>query len=172
MSDLIPPIRNAFRLRGRVVLRMAIGVVAAVMSQPAVLQGQLASLLFTKPQTSLAVHTVDGAVVRLKTVIVSEPAELRQGLMHVKHLPTNLTMLFMHEPPRRSSMWMKNTNISLDMWWVDTSLAIRHIAYNAKPHSLDSIGYDQPVRAVIEVNAGLSRMLGITEGARIELGDP
>lgn len=88
--------------------------------------------------------------------------------MHVRHLPANVTMLFLYQRPQIASMWMKNTHIPLDMWWVDTNMTIRHIVHHTTPHSLESIGYDKPIRAVIEINAGLSQLLGISEGSRIE----
>lgn len=147
-------------------------VLALVVTTPASLVGQLASPLYQLPTTSLTVHNVDGSVVHLQTVVVSTPQDMARGLMHVAHLPANLTMLFLHEPPRPASMWMKNTLISLDMWWIDTNLTIRHIANRTTPHSLDSIGFDEPVRAVVEINAGLSELLGVSPGARIEFARP
>ena len=117
----------------------------------------------------MVIHATDGAAIHFQTVIVSNINDLRRGLMHVKHLPTNLSMLFLYDPPKIASMWMKNTDIPLDMWWIGTDMTIRHIAHNTTPQSLDSITFHEKVRAVIEVNAGLSRLLGITEGARIEL---
>ncbi len=136
--------------------------------QAPILNGQLASPLFQNPQVPLVVHTVSGSEIHLKTVIVSKPEDLRQGLMYVKYLPANTTMLFLHQQPRTASMWMKNTYIPLDMWWVDANMTIRHIVHSTTPHSLESIAYDKPVRAVIEINAGLTRLLGISEGSRVE----
>lgn len=136
--------------------------------QPTILNGQLASPLYKNPQLPLVVHTLSGSEIHLKTVIVSKPEELMQGLMHVRHLPANVTMLFLYERPRVASMWMKNTHIPLDMWWVDANMTIRHIVHHTTPHSLESIGYEKPIRAVIEINAGLSRLLGVAEGSKIE----
>ena len=140
-------------------------------SHSQMLNGQLASPLFKNPQVPLVVHTVEGSKIYFNTVIVSKPEDLRQGLMHVRYLPANVTMLFLYERPRTASMWMKNTHIPLDMWWVDANMTIRHIAHHTTPHSLRSITYDRPVRAVIEINAGLSRLLGISVGSKIEF-DP
>lgn len=141
-------------------------------TQPQMLNGQLASPLYKNPQVPLVVRTVEGSTIYLKTVIVSKPEDLRQGLMHVRYLPANVTMLFLHERPRAASMWMKNTHVPLDMWWVDANMTIRHIVHRTTPHSLESIAYDKPVRAVIEINAGLSRLLGISVGSKIEFDTP
>ncbi|MCY4130430.1 MAG: DUF192 domain-containing protein [Gammaproteobacteria bacterium] len=139
---------------------------------PQILHGQLASPLFKNPQVPLVVHTVEGSKIYLKTVVVSTPEDLSQGLMHVRYLPANVTMLFLYERPRIASMWMKNTHIPLDMWWVDVNMTIRHIVHRTTPHSLESVAYDKPVRAVIEINAGLSRLLGISVGSKIEFDTP
>lgn len=136
------------------------------------LNGQLASPLFQNPQVPLVVHTVSGAKIHLKTVIVSKPDDLMRGLMHVRYLAANVTMLFLYEQPRIASMWMKDTHIPLDMWWVDANMTIRHIVHHTTPHSLESIIYDKPTRAVIEINAGLSRLLGISVGSKIEFDPP
>jgi len=141
-------------------------------THPQILNGQFASPLFKNPQVPLVVHTVEGSKIYLKTVIVSKPEDLRQGLMHVRYLPANVTMLFLYDRPRLASMWMKNTHIPLDMWWVDANMTIRHIVHRTTPHSMQSIAYERPVRAVIEINAGLSRLLGISVGSKIEVDTP
>lgn len=64
-------------------------------------------------------------------------------------------------------MWMKNTHVPLDMWFVDQRGQIQKVVPHTVPHSLDSIKSDTPVRVVIEVNAGLSALLGVTKGAVI-----
>ena len=130
---------------------------------------QLASPLHRLPTTDLLVHSTDGARVHFRTVVAQNLEDLRQGLMHVKHLPANQTMLFLYNPPRPASMWMKNTHISLDMWWLDAGWRIVHIESNTTPLSLASLSFDQPVRAVLETNAGLSKTLGISIGDRVEV---
>ncbi|MYD42495.1 MAG: DUF192 domain-containing protein [Gammaproteobacteria bacterium] len=150
-------------------LRLALALCMLVIPSTSNLVGQLASPLYERPQQALRIHTTDGSIVHLKTVIVSNREDMRRGLMHVTHLPLNMTMLFVYERPRPASMWMKNTLISLDMWWIDTNFTVQHIAHQTKPLSLDPIGLDEPVRAVLEINAGLSRMLGVSKGAKVEL---
>lgn len=130
---------------------------------------QLASPLHRLDKINLVVHSEDGTQVLFKTVVVRKFEDLRQGLMHVKHLPENESMLFLYDPPRNSSMWMKNTYISLDMWWLDTNWRIAHIKRDTEPLSLESLSYEHPVRAVIETNAGLTNVLGIQIGDRIQV---
>ena len=131
-------------------------------------QAQVASPLYTNPNKPLIVHNVDGSTVNLRTVVVSSRQDQARGLMHVKHLPANHSMLFLNEEPREVSMWMKHTYLSLDMWFVLPNWEIGAIARDTEPHSTESIPFDKPAIAVVEVNAGLSDLFGVTEGAKIE----
>lgn len=132
--------------------------------------GQLSSPLYRITQSDLLVHAEDGTQIHFETVVVRETNDMRQGLMHIKHLPANQTMLFLYEPPRPASMWMKNTHISLDMWWLDTNWRIVHIEENTTPLSLENLSHNRPVRAVLETNAGLTKTLGIRLGDQIKVG--
>ena len=133
---------------------------------------QIASPLYANPAVKLIVHNPDGSVVQLRTVTVSQTQDMQRGLMHIRYLPPDLTMSFLYHNPRPASMWMKNTYIPLDMWFVGTDMKIQHIAHQTIPHSLESIAHEKPVRAVIEINGGMSQLLGISEGSRVEFGEP
>ena len=144
-------------------------VVVLVATLPTFLpSAQVASPLYEIEPVPLKITTTDGSVVELQTVVVRSRAHQQQGLMNIRHLPINQSMLFLNQPPRRMSMWMKNTYVSLDLWFVLPNQTIGHIASRTEPLSLDSISYDQPVLAVIEVNAGLSRLLGVSPGAQVK----
>lgn len=128
---------------------------------------QVRSPLYELPREPLTVTTVEDAHCSFQTVIVRDTIDRNRGLMHVRHLPTDQAMLFLHDREQLLSMWMKNTLIPLDMWFIDSSGAITYIARYAKPLSLDSIKSTTPVLAVLEVNAGLSDLLGVSVGARV-----
>ena len=132
---------------------------------------QFASPLFAKETRPLTIWNSDGSGVQLLTVVVTSQEEKARGLMHIKHLPPNLSMLFLNQQPRLASMWMKDTHISLDILFVDADLSVAHIARHTTPLSTDTIRYNKPVIAVLEINAGLSDLLGIAPGSKIEL-DP
>ena len=76
-------------------------------------------------------------------------------------------MLFLMDPPRHVNFWMKNTLIPLDMLFIDGDGTVMQIAERVPPHSLDGVRSDQEVRAVLEINAGMSEQLGIGPGARV-----
>ena len=99
--------------------------------------------------------------------IADDPAEQARGLMFRPALPADAGMLFIFDPPRPASFWMRNTMIPLDMIFIDDtgmveSIAIRNDTYSQRASS--SLG---DVRAVLEINGGLSRQLGIAAGAQV-----
>lgn len=104
---------------------------------------------------------------RFAVEIADAPAERAQGLMHRESLPQFSGMLFVYEDTRRVSMWMKNTRIPLDMIFIGSDGVVAHVHENAVPGDLTSIPAPMPVRAVLEVNGGLTRSLGIAVGDEI-----
>ncbi|MDG2312803.1 MAG: DUF192 domain-containing protein [Alphaproteobacteria bacterium] len=96
------------------------------------------------------------------------PSQQARGLMFRHKLDTSSGMLFFHQRERVASMWMHNTYIPLDMLFIDSSGKIVHIFYSATPHSQAIISYDQPVRAVLELAAGVINAHGIKVGDKVK----
>ena len=90
--------------------------------------------------------------------------DLDRGLMGRKSLPDGEGMLFDFGSEQRLDMWMKNTFIPLDMIFIGADGRIRRIAENTKPLSKRLISSGGRVRAVLEVNAGTARKLGLAPG--------
>ncbi|MFW5835102.1 MAG: DUF192 domain-containing protein [Pseudomonadota bacterium] len=99
--------------------------------------------------------------------VARTPEETAQGLMFREQMDLDAGMLFLFEPPRRVSFWMKNTLIPLDMIFADTGGRIVGIEADAEPGSLEPRGPDAVVRAVLEINGGLAEQLGIRVGDEI-----
>jgi uncharacterized membrane protein (UPF0127 family) len=76
-------------------------------------------------------------------------------------------MLFDYQESRPVAMWMKNTHIPLDMLFIDAAGRVARVARDTEPFSLTPIPSGQPVRAVLELNAGTARRLGIRPGDRV-----
>ncbi len=91
----------------------------------------------------------------------------RTGLMHRRSLARDAGMLFIFPNSSRHTFWMKNTLIPLDMLFIAGDGHIVYVHHNAQPHSLTPIGPEEDATAVLEINGGLSRRLGITIGDRI-----
>jgi uncharacterized membrane protein (UPF0127 family) len=95
-------------------------------------------------------------------------AQREHGLMFRKQLGPYDGMLFdfFHEQP--VTFWMKNTLIPLDMVFIAGDGTIKHIHANAMPLSTDTIPSEFPVRAVLEINGGSARLLGIKPGDKVK----
>ena len=87
--------------------------------------------------------------------------------MHVRELPATTGMLFVYERDAILSMWMKNTFISLDMLFVRADGTVASIVRDTEPRSLRSVAASEPVRYVLELNAGVTARLGIDAGSRL-----
>jgi uncharacterized protein len=102
------------------------------------------------------------------TTEIADTAELRErGLMFRHILPPDKAMLFDFGTPRPVKMWMKNTNISLDMLFIRTDGTIAAIAENTVPQSLDIVSVQEPVRGVLEVAAGTVKRLNLRTNDKV-----
>lgn len=90
-----------------------------------------------------------------------------KGLMYRKELPEGQGMLFDFERDQDVAMWMKNTYIPLDMFFIRGDGTILRIAENTTPLSTRIIPSGGPVRAVLEVIAGTARKYSIAPGDRV-----
>jgi uncharacterized protein len=93
--------------------------------------------------------------------------ERARGLMFRKELPDGSGMLFDFGRPTEIAMWMKNTYIPLDMFFIAGDGRILRIAENTQPLSTRTIASGGPVRAVLEVIGGTATRYGIAAGDRV-----
>jgi uncharacterized protein len=102
------------------------------------------------------------------TTEIADTEFLRErGLMFRHMLPPDRAMLFDFVRPRPVSMWMKNTNISLDMLFVREDGTVAAIAENTVPKSLDVVSVQEPVRGVLELAAGTVKRLGLKPNDKV-----
>jgi uncharacterized membrane protein (UPF0127 family) len=109
----------------------------------------------------------DGGLARFSVEVVDTPATRAKGLMFRTEMPSSAGMLFLYERPQRAVFWMKNTLIPLDMIFADASGVVRHVHANAIPHDETGIDGGPDILAILEINGGLAKRLGITPGAVI-----
>lgn len=119
-----------------------------------------------KPTTPLVIKT-SGGDIRFMVEVASTPEDLKTGLMHRTNLGFNSGMIFNIYPVRPTAMWMKNTKIPLDMLFIAPDATIAMIKENAEPMSEEQIISRDPVRAVIELNAGQVKRHGIKVGDKV-----
>ena len=146
-------------------MRIAITVIALLWSGHAVAQDDL-DAAFAKDV--LVIHASDHACYRLDIYIATTDQQRSRGLMHVRSLPESTGMLFVYDYDARLSMWMKNTFIPLDILFVRADGTVSSIAYDTEPQSLQSIAALEPVRYVLELNAGVAEKLSIDKYSRLE----
>ena len=117
-------------------------------------------------KSSLVVVT-GGREVKFDVELALNDAERSRGLMYREKLGPYEGMLFDFYQDAPVSFWMKNTLIPLDMLFIASDGTIRHIHPNATPLSTESIPSQFPVRAVLEINGGSARLLGIKPGDKV-----
>ena len=99
--------------------------------------------------------------------VATTMAQRQVGLMYRKKMARNRGMMFDFGEEQLIAMWMKNTLIPLDMLFVDKTGKILQIERATTPLSLETIAGRRPAMSVIELNAGLTAELGISEGDQI-----
>ena len=119
-----------------------------------------------KPTTPLVIKTDNGDI-RFMVEVAQTPEELKTGLMNRDTLGFNSGMIFNIYPVRPTAMWMKNTKIPLDMVFVAPDATVSMVKENAVPMSEELIISRDPVRAVIELNAGQVKRHGIKVGDKV-----
>ncbi|MDD4556830.1 MAG: DUF192 domain-containing protein [Alphaproteobacteria bacterium] len=102
---------------------------------------------------NFTIVTTDGKVnYKLKNAQTSE--EMEKGLMFIDKLPEDEGMIFDVRGYENIAMWMKNTQIPLDMIFSDASGKVVWIYENAIPMSEEYIVPPEEVSFVVEVNGG------------------
>ncbi len=135
-----------------------------VASMPLVGIAQDAGQTLEKSELFIASHDRKFA---FQVELAKSPEERRIGLMHRRHMAPDHGMLFDFGETAPVAMWMRNTYIPLDMLFIRADGVVANIAHDAVPHSEVILASAGPVRAVLELPAGTTRLLGIEAGARI-----
>lgn len=103
-------------------------------------------------------------VARFSVELADTPASRSRGLMFRERLAVSAGMLFIYDQPTHAAFWMKNTLIPLDMIFADATGTVQRVHANAIPHDETAIDGGPDVIAVLEINGGLARRLGIRPG--------
>ncbi|MEM9582059.1 MAG: DUF192 domain-containing protein [Pseudomonadota bacterium] len=110
----------------------------------------------------------DWGTARFTVEIADDAKERARGLMFRESMPRMAGMLFVYEAPQRLAFWMRNTRIPLDLLFVDESGRVVTIHENAIPLDETPLsGGEAPLLAVLEINGGMSKTLGISLGTEL-----
>ena len=99
--------------------------------------------------------------------IAKSSHEKKKGLQCRKYLKENEGMLFTWDFEDYRYFWMKNTNVPLDIIFIDSNFKIVDIFSNAQPNTLDLITSKEKAMYILELNAGISKNLGLKNGDMI-----
>ena len=122
-------------------------------------QGALADCAVTQVEIKGA-----GGASAFAVEVADDAAERAVGLMNREAMPKFSGMLFVYERPGAPAFWMKNTLIPLDMLFITPRGRIQHIEANTVPHDESPRRGGSGVLAVLEINGGMAKTLGIKPG--------
>lgn len=118
------------------------------------------------PMATISVDTPKG-LHRFKVEVAADNASQEKGLMFRKTMASDAGMIFDFHTTVMTSFWMKNTILPLDIIFIRSDGTISSIAANAVPMSQTPIPSSEPIRAVLELNAGRAQALGIIPGDKV-----
>lgn len=105
-----------------------------------------------------------------KVEVMRTDEQRARGLMFRRHMPADRGMLFDFKTEQRVTMWMRNTYIPLDMIFITRTGAVINVAEDTEPLSERTIPSAAPAYAVLEVNAGIARRIGLKAGDQVRHG--
>ncbi len=120
----------------------------------------------TFDRATLKIETAKG-VHSFEVELATNDDQRARGLMFRNEMAPDAGMLFVYRRDRVLTMWMANTYLPLDMLFIGADGRIVRIAENTIPLSRATISSRNRARAVLELNAGTARRLGIDAGDRV-----
>ncbi len=116
----------------------------------------------------LTVVTDNGGKHAFQVEVAKTDEQRARGLMFRKFMPQDRGMLFDFKTEQPIMMWMRNTYIPLDMVFISRDGRVINVAENTEPLSERTIASAAPAFAVLELNAGVARKIGLKSGNRID----
>lgn len=110
----------------------------------------------------------DSIIKRLNIEIADDDYQTETGLMYRKSMEDSQGMLFIFPDSQYRAFYMRNTQIPLDIIYIDANRTIVSIQKNAKPFDEASLPSDGPAKYVLEINAGLSSEWKLEKGDKIQ----
>ncbi|MEM9078460.1 MAG: DUF192 domain-containing protein [Bacteroidota bacterium] len=127
------------------------------------------TISFTKEGQLIITQDESGKVLaKLDIEIADTEYETQTGLMYREGMRDSQGMLFIFKDEAQHSFYMKNTQFSLDIIYIDADLKIASFQKNTIPFNETGLPSGVPVQYVLEVKGGLSDIWGLQVGDSIE----
>lgn len=96
----------------------------------------------------------------------------QKGLMYRRELAPAHGMIFVFPGPDRDiQMWMKNTYISLDMVFIDSSFKVVGVLHDIPTLNLKPRTVAAKAKYLLEIAAGEARRMNIVQGAKLQVDE-
>jgi len=122
---------------------------------------------FTKHGELTFITKDDKFLSKIDIEIADDDSKRETGLMYRDRMKMNQGMLFIFPAQQYQSFWMHNTQLPLDMIFVNKNLEIVTIHKDTTPFSDQTYSSTKPALYVVEVNAGYCDMNNINVGNKI-----
>ena len=104
--------------------------------------------------------------------IASSRVELGRGLSGRDYLAPKNGMLFVYKKQEVPGFWMRDMKFPLDLIWISEQEKVVGVTPDVKPDSYpQSYGPPEPIKYVLEVNAGFAKANNISEGTAVHFND-
>lgn len=132
--------------------------------------GAGAAALYGAYRTNPRVPTAEFGGVSLRIELATTTAAREQGLSGRESIPDDYGMLFVFDEPNYYGFWMKNTRISLDIFWLDDKGQVVSMVQSATPDSYPRVFYPAASASyVLETAAGFAEAHGVATGTTLSL---
>lgn len=119
-------------------------------------------------ELSLLKASNDSLIQKLNIEIADDDYQTETGLMYRKSMEDSQGLLFIFPDSQYRTFYMRNTQIPLDIIYIDENRTILNIQKNAKPFDETSLPSEGPAKYVLEINAGLSTEWHLEKGDKIQ----
>lgn len=122
------------------------------------------AVTFKKEAEGYLIKSNGDTIKHLQLEIADDDYQRETGLMYRESMEEDQGMLFIFDREEPRGFYMKNTNIPLDLIFLNSQNRVVSISKNTKPQSLETIPSQVPAQYVLEVNASLSDQWEIAVG--------
>ena len=110
----------------------------------------------------------DSIISTIDIEIADDEYSTQTGLMYRHSMAENQGMLFVFNDSRQRSFYMKNTEIPLDIIYLNSDKVIVSFQKNSKSFDETSLPSEAASQYVLEINAGLSDKWKLKKGDKIQ----